>query len=142
MQPTTKSQDIALLLVRFITAAIFLYAAYAKLSLWSAPPESTGMSVGMLNLMKFLSIAEPIGAAALVLGILTRVASVCLSVIMLGAIYVSQFVHGIGFSLPAGPGWNFPLAVLASCLALAAFGAGYYSLDGMWNRALNRPLNA
>ena len=56
-------QDTALLILRFIIAAIFLYAAYVKLGFWSGTPE--GVSASMANLMKFLSIVEPLGPSPL-----------------------------------------------------------------------------
>ena len=70
MQPYTRIQETALLALRVIVAAIFLYAGYAKWGFWSAAPE--GMSAGMVNLVKFLSIVEPLGGMALVAGFLTR----------------------------------------------------------------------
>ena len=51
MQPYTRFQETALLALRVIVAAIFLYAGYAKWGFWSAAPE--GMSAGMVNLVKF-----------------------------------------------------------------------------------------
>ncbi|WP_423803185.1 DoxX family protein [Paraflavisolibacter caeni] len=63
------------------------------------------------------------------LGFLTRLAAVGLSIILLGAIYVTQFVFGIGFVTPTAPGWNMPLAVLGGCIILIAFGAGDWSID-------------
>ena len=83
----------------------------------------------MLLTTRLLSIAEPLGATALLLGFLTRWAAVGLIIIMLGAIYVSQFDYGIGFVTSTGPGWNFPLLVLAVCFILAAFGPGKWSID-------------
>jgi putative oxidoreductase len=121
----TSYQDVVLLAVRLITGAIFLYAGYAKLPFWSATPP--GMSEGMANLTKFLSIVEPLGALAILLGFLTRWAAGGLSIIMVGAIFYLQFVMHIGFATPTGPGWNFPLMVLAGCLVLLTFGPGRWS---------------
>jgi len=127
MRPYTKLQDAALLILRVITAVIFVYAAYAKLPLWSGTPE--GVSTGMANLMKFLSIIEPLGALAVLVGFLTRWAATGLAIIMVGAIYVMQFTMHIGFATPTGAGWNFPLAVLPGCIIPVAFGAGSWSVD-------------
>lgn len=127
MQPHTKLQDTALLILRVIVAAIFLHEAYVKLIFWSGTPE--GISTVMANLVRFLSIVEPLGALALFLGFLTRWATSRLAIIMVGAIYVTQFIMPIGFATPMGPGWNFPLAVLAGCIVLMAFGAGRWSVD-------------
>jgi putative oxidoreductase len=131
MLDSAKFQNTALLLARLITAVIFLYAAYAKFGLWSYVPEGGGPVDAMTNLMKFLSIVEPIGALALIVGFLTRWASLGLAIIMLGAIYVMQFMMGIGFATATGAGWNFPLVVLATCLLLMAFGAGKWSVDAV-----------
>jgi uncharacterized membrane protein YphA (DoxX/SURF4 family) len=127
MEAYTKYQNAALLILRIITAAIFYVAAYYKFPYWSG--EHEGVSSFMLFTTKLLSIAEPLGATAVLFGFLTRWASAGLIIILIGAIYVSQFVYGIGFVMPTSPGWDFPLAVLAGCLILAAFGAGKWSID-------------
>ena len=127
MQPYTKSQNIALLLLRLITAVIFLYAAYAKLPLWYFEPD--GISATLANIMKLLTIVAPLGALAIAFGFLTRLAASGLSIIMVGAIWVSQFVMQIGFATSTGAGWNFSLVVLAGCIVLMAFGAGAWSVD-------------
>jgi len=127
MQTYTTYQNASLLILRIITAAIFYVAGYYKFPFWSGAPE--GMSAFMLFVTKLLSIAEPLGATAVLFGFLTRLAAIGLTIIMIGAIYVSQFILGIGFVTPTSAGWNFPLAVLAGCLILAAFGAGKWSVD-------------
>jgi putative oxidoreductase len=128
MQPYTRLQEAALLVLRVIVAAIFLYAGYAKVGFWSAPPE--GMSAGMLNLVKFLSIVEPLGAVALVVGLLARWAAVGLAVIMVGAVFFLRFTMQTGlFTGPQGPGLDYNLLILGGYMALMAFGAGRWSVD-------------
>lgn len=134
MQPHTKWQNTALLILRLIVAVIFLYAAYAKLGFWSGAPE--GMSAGMVNLITFLSIVEPLGAVALIMGFLTRLAASGLAVIMVGAIYVLRFTMNVGFpTTPQGVGWDYNLLILGGCIALAAFGAGKWSVDAIRKKA-------
>jgi putative oxidoreductase len=127
MQTYSKYQNVSLLILRLITAVIFYVAAYFKFPFWSHAPE--GFSPFLLFTTRLLSIAEPLGATAVLLGFLTRLAAVGLSIILLGAIYVTQFVFGIGFVTPTSPGWNMPLAVLSGCIILIAFGAGDWSID-------------
>jgi uncharacterized membrane protein YphA (DoxX/SURF4 family) len=127
MHTYTKFQDAALLVLRLITAAIFLVAAYFKLPFWSGAIE--GVPTALALIFKLLSIVEPLGALALIGGFLTRWAASGLAIIMVGAILVTQLVMHIGFVTPTSPGWNFPLAVLAGCLVLMAFGAGRWSFD-------------
>lgn len=114
-------------MLRIVTAAIFYIAAYFKFPFWSQVPE--GISSFMVFTTRLLSIAEPVGATAILVGLLTRWAAFGLIIILLGAIYVSQFVYGIGFVMPTSPGWNFALSVLAGCFILAAFGPGDWSFD-------------
>ena len=131
MKHYTKLQDAALLVLRLIVAAVFLYAGIAKWSFWSAVPEGMSMSAGMVNFMKFLSIVEPLGGAALIAGFLTRWAGAGLAIIMVGAVLLMQFAMHVGFMTPQGPGWSFPLIILGGCIALMAFGAGSWSVDAM-----------
>ena len=61
----------------------------------------------------------------IVLGLLTRVASFAVAMDMLGAILLFHRLHG--FFVPMGI--EFPMMLSASGLALAALGAGSFSID-------------
>ena len=128
MQTYNNIQNTSLLFLRIVTASLFYVAAYYKFPFWSGAPE--GMSAFLLISTKVLSIAEPLGATAVLFGFLTRLASAGLVIILIGAILVTKFVWGMGFVTPTSAGWNFPLAVLAGCFILLAFGAGSWSIDG------------
>jgi putative oxidoreductase len=129
-QRYTKAQDAALLVLRLVVAAVFLYAGSAKWPFWSTPPE--GMSSLLLNVMKFLSIVEPLGSVALVLGFLTRWAAAGLAIIMVGAIFFARLTMHAGlFTTPQGTGLDYNLVILAGCIALSAFGAGGWSVDAI-----------
>ncbi len=132
MQTYTKFQNISLLILRIITASIFYVAAYFKFPFWSMEPP--GISAFLLFVTRLLSIAEPLGATAILIGFLTRLASGGLVIVMIGAIIVMQFVYGMGFVTPTSAGWNFPLMVLGACLILIAYGAGKWSIDGRKNK--------
>lgn len=134
MQPYTRLQETALLALRVIVAAIFLYAGYAKLGFWSGAPE--GMSAGMVNLVKCLSIVEPLGGVAVVVGFLTRWAAAGLAIIMVGAVFFLGFTMHTGlFTGPQGPGLDYNLLILGGCIALMAFGAGSWSVDAIRKKA-------
>ena len=127
MKPYTNNQNAALLLLRVVIAAIFYVAAYFKFPFWSHAPE--GISPFLLFTTRLLAIAEPLGATAILFGFFTRLAAACLIIVLIGAIFVSQFVYNIGFVTTTSPGWNFPLTALAGCWILAAFGAGAWAID-------------
>lgn len=124
----SKFQDPALLFLRLVIAAIFLYAGYAKLFFWTGGIE--GMSPGMMNLMKFLSIVEPIGAVALIIGFLTRWAALGLAIIMVGAAFFLRLaMNAPVFTSPTASGLDYVLLILAGCLVLVAFGGGKWALQ-------------
>lgn len=133
MQPYTKFQETALVLLRLIVGAVFLYAGYAKLGFWSAVPE--GMPSGMVNLIKFLSVVEPLGGVALLAGFLTRWAAAGLSIIMVGAVFFVYFtMHSGFFTSQEGTGLDYIVLILTGCIALMAFGAGKFAVDTMWKK--------
>ncbi len=124
----TTFQNFALLALRLTVAAIFLFAAYAKLSLWSAPPAKMGVT--MLETLRIVSIIEPLGALALVFGLFTRYAAAALAAVMVGAIYILHFTMNVGFfTMPQKIGLDYNFLILSSCLALMAYGAGAWSAD-------------
>lgn len=121
-------QNVVLLSVRFVVATIFLFAAWAKFAFWGAAPA--GISGGMLYLIRFLSIVEPLGAAGVLFGVLTRWAAGGLAIIMVGAIILLHFTMGTPFfSNPQSLGWDYDLFILANCIVLIAFGGGKWVLS-------------
>ena len=141
MKSYTVVQNTALLVLRLVVAAIFLYAGTAKWPFWSAPLE--GMSVVLLNVTKFLSIVEPLGAVALLLGFLTRWAAAGLAVIMVGAVFFARNTLRAGlFTSPQGTGIDYNLLSLEGCVALLAFGAGSWSVDAIRKKpSAQKPAN-
>ena len=133
-QRYTRAQDAALLVLRLVVAAVFLYAGSAKWPFWSTSPE--GMSATLLNVVRFLSIVEPLGSLALVFGVLTRWAAAGLGIIMVGAIYYARTSLNAGvFTGPQGTGLDYNLLLLAGCIVLLAFGAGGWSFDAARKQA-------
>lgn len=123
----SKSQNLSLFILRLIIAAIFIAAGYGKFPMWSGNPYNLGSFD--LNLTRVLSIAEPLGALALILGLFTRLASTLLAIVMAGAIYYCLVVYKLGFFPAGSAGWSFPLCILGGCIILATFGAGGWSVD-------------
>jgi len=90
----------------------------------SFPPPFSFMRPGWLW-MGAAAFAELIGGGLLLLGLLTRVGAFLIACVMLSAIIG---VHWrVGFFAPAG--YEYPLALLAMCLALLISGGGMVSID-------------
>ena len=138
MHHTPKFQNAALLLLRLIIGAIFLFAGYAKLMFWSGTlPEGISMPAGMVYFMQFLSIVEPLGGLALIAGFLTFWASAGLAIIMVGAFCIVKFQMGAPFFTGAvGSGADYIVLILAGCIVLMAFGGGNYSMDKIMKKSL------
>jgi putative oxidoreductase len=117
---------------------MFPHGAQKLLGWFGGPGLSAALqsfaSMGVPAPLAFLVIlAESLGAVALVLGFLTRIAAAGIFAEMLGAVAI---VHGPnGFFMnwsgePRGEGFEYHLLVLAISGALAIEGAGVFSVDG------------
>lgn len=116
--------DAALLFARVVIGAVFIGHGMMKFGSWEQPAE------GMNVVMMILSIAEPLGGAALLLGALTRWAALGLSIVMIGAICMKQFVWGGSFMGSQGA-WEFDAVILAGLVMVLCHGAGRMSVDAM-----------
>ena len=127
----TKRTDAALAILRVIVGSIFIAHGAQKLFVFGFAGVSGAfgqMGVPFPGLMgPFIALLEFFGGIALIIGLLTRLASLGLVFNMLGAIVL---VHlKAGFFNPAGV--EFPLALLGMALALVLAGAGGFSLDAV-----------
>src|SRR5712692_10882521 len=77
--------DWALLALRLGVGVTFLVHGIQKSAMWKMQP-SAQLPAGMLSILRFLSIVEPLGAAGVLVGFLTQAAAAGLAIIMLGAI--------------------------------------------------------
>ncbi len=74
---------------------------------------------------------ELIGGAALVAGFLTHWVAKLLAIDMLVAFFLVHWQNGV---FVQNNGFELVLLLLAVSVALALFGAGHWSLDGMWHK--------
>lgn len=116
----------ALLGLRIAVAAVFLTHGLAKRGMWKMAP-SEQMPGLQLNLMRFLSIVEPLAGIGVLLGIFTVYSALALAIVMIGAMYFKISVWKKKFSETSG--WEFDLVLLAAALMIAAAGPGVFSLE-------------
>ena len=121
-----RLSDVALLALRLVVGTSFLIHGWKKLAMWKTQP-SERLPGGLLSTLRLLSVAEPLGGAAIVVGFLTQAAAVGFALVMLGAIRLKAFQMHKRFSGEGG--WEFELTVLAAAIVLLVFGAGGLSLD-------------
>jgi putative oxidoreductase len=81
---------------------------------------------------------ELVGGVALVLGLLTRLAALCLMATQIGAIF--SITSNYGFSSARRLGYEYNVALIIMCLALLLLGAGGIAVDRYFRR--RAPSNA
>jgi len=93
--------------------------------------------LGGLDLLQ-LAVAwgEVLCAAALILGVLTRLSAALMALVQVGAIASVTYV--IGFSAVRGIGYEFNLVLIAVCLTLVVQGPGMWSFD-TWRSSKQKP---
>jgi putative oxidoreductase len=137
--PTARQLNLALAVLRIGVGAIFMAHGAQKLFTFGFAGVTGAfghMGIPFAGFMgPFIAVLEFFGGIALVVGLLTRLASLGLVFNMLGAI---GFVHlNNGFFLPNG--YEYVLSLALSSLALVFTGAGEYSLDALIGRKVGVP---
>lgn len=82
---------------------------------------------------------ELLGGIAILVGILTRLAALCEIVIQIGAIYTVTYGHGF---FAQGGGYEYNVALVAMCLALAILGAGPLAIERLRRGRAHQPVSA
>jgi len=118
-----KLHDITHFGIRAAIGVIFIVQGSVKFN-----PGFVGMLTNMgvpVELQIPLALAETIGGILLIVGVLSRISSSILSIIMLGAIF-----HVKGASNLTGEGgFALDLMLLAGCLAIIVAGPGRVSIS-------------
>ncbi|MGO4957661.1 DoxX family protein [Luteococcus sp. Sow4_B9] len=133
--PPAAFRDTALLIARIALGAILMAHGWQKFSEWgiagtAANFDQMGVPAPTLS-AGFAAVVELLGGLALLLGAFTPVAGLLVALNMFGA-YL--FAHaGKGLFVGDG-GWELVGAIGAAGLALAATGAGRFSIDQLLTR--------
>jgi len=83
----------------------------------------------LLRTLRLLSIAEPAGGLAVLVGFLTQPAALGLALVMLGALRFLIVKAHRPFTTETAAGWEFEFMLLVVALALALMGGGRFALD-------------
>ena len=118
----------AALALRVSTGAMFIAHGLTKVLVFTIP-GTVGFfdSLGLPAILAYLTIfAELAGGLALILGVATRLVSLAVLPVLLGAIWVHS---GNGFMFSgSGGGWEFPAFWAVAQASLVLLGAGAFAL--------------
>lgn len=124
-----RLQPLALLALRVAIAIVLI--AHGKSKVFGGLHAHTAM-VGNLGLPPWLgyfsAATELFGGILLLIGLLTRLVGIAVTIEMLVAIFKVHLKNGV-VGTPQAPGYQLPLLVCAIGFALIWFGAGSVSLD-------------
>jgi putative oxidoreductase len=127
--PTRRQIDTALAVLRVVLGVTFILHGGQKLFVYGF--DGVAGAFGQMGIPApgffgpFVALVEFVGGIAITLGLLTRLAAFGIGATMVVAILTVHLKQG--FFNPGGI--EFPLALLASAVALVLTGAGAYSAD-------------
>ena len=136
--PQSSRFDTALLILRIASGIVFLYHGSAILfGAFGGPgPQKFAAFLHAPAIVGYLvGLAQFAGGLAILLGVLIRIAALCIIIVMLGAIFIAHLPHG--FDVTKG-GMEYALTQLLIALALLLAGAGRYSLAAVLPRSLQK----
>ena len=119
--------SVALLVLRLVVGLAFVFHGWPKIQSatnWMGPPEVMPEMVQAL-----VAFAEFGGGIALVLGLLTRLASIGIITVMIGAIVKVHLPKGDPFVNPGGSSYELAAVYLACGILFLVLGPGRLSLD-------------
>lgn len=135
---SSSSPNLALLIFRVAVSLPVLYHGSAILfGAFGGPgPQNFAAFIHQPAVVGYLvGLAQLAGGIAILLGALQRIGSVCVIIVMIGAIYLVHLPHG--FDIGKG-GYEFALTVLLVNLGLLISGPGAYSLSSIFPGPLKK----
>lgn len=136
-----QQSDYAALLLRVATGGLFVAHGLLKILVFTIP-GTVGYfeSLGLPAIFAYLTILAEIGGGlALIVGFQTRLVSLALVPVLIGAAVLGHGANGWVFSNEGG-GWEFPAFWAVVQLSLVMLGDGAYALKP--RKLLARPAHA
>lgn len=129
--PSKRQLNLGIMILRVIVGAVFVMHGWQKLFVYGFDGVAGAfgqMGIPMPQILgPFVAFVEFFGGLALIFGLLNRLAALGIASTMIVAILQVHLKNG--FFAPKG--FEFPLSLLASTIALAVTGAGDWSLDAL-----------
>lgn len=126
----SKNAETAAALLRVVNGGLFTFHGLFKAVVFTfAGTAAYFQSIGLPGFLAYVTIlVEVLGGLALLAGYKTRLVSLVMIPVLLGAAYFGHGVNGFVFSNPNG-GWEYPAFWAVVMAVQALLGAGAYSVD-------------
>jgi putative oxidoreductase len=143
------TDDTTLTVLRVVLGVVMFAHAAQKVLGWfggrgfAATMQFFTIDLGIPGFFAFLAIvSEFFGSLALILGLMSRVASLAIIVIMIFAVALVTGVNGFfmnwfGKLSPGAEGYEYHLMAVAMGIAVMVRGGGAFSIDALLSRRLN-----
>lgn len=129
----TRFSDWGLLAIRLGVGIVFIAHGMLKWGTWSMQP-SEQLPASMLTILKFLSIAEPLGGIAMIVGFWTPLAAIGMSILMLAVINMKINTMHLGFIAQQSTGWEFDFILLCASICILLVGPGKFSIEKFFTK--------
>jgi putative oxidoreductase len=129
----TRFSDWGLLAIRLGVGIVFIAHGMLKWSTWGMQP-SEQLPASMLTILKFLSIAEPLGGIAMIVGFWTPLTAIAMSLLMLAVINMKINTMHLGFIAQQSTGWELDFTLLCALLCILLVGPGKFSLEKFFSK--------
>ena len=132
------TNDVSFTILRLVLGVVFFAHGAQKMLGWFGGFGFHGTmgaftQMGMPAALAFLIICtEFFGGLGLIVGLLTRIAALGITGLMIGAIFMVHLANGFFMNwmgTQKGEGFEYHLLVIAMAVALVVRGAGAFSLD-------------
>jgi putative oxidoreductase len=134
------STDWALLIIRLALATVFIAHGGQKVFGWFGGKglDATVAGFGKMGIPAPLAyvaaFTEFCGGVAMLVGLLSRIAGIGLSITMIVAVAMVHWKNGFFLDGPTGPGFEYNLALFALSLAIVIAGPGRIALADIEGR--------
>ena len=144
-QPAVHAVDVGLFVLRLALGIIFIAHGGQKLFGWfggrGLEATVTGFTgMGIPAPLAYLgAFTEFFGGIAVIIGLLSRLASLGLAIIMLTAMALVHAKNGFFMNSPGGAGIEFTLALFAMALTVLIAGPGRIAISDAESRPFRHP---
>jgi uncharacterized membrane protein YphA (DoxX/SURF4 family) len=132
---TSPRFSLALLLLRFVVGASFLFHGNPKLAHPSSWANGYPLLPGIPSWLQLLvTVSENLGGLCILFGFLTPIFAFLQTCEMIVVIFIAKWAHNVPFYAARGGNFELETHLLVGSVIFLLCGAGLYSIDALFSR--------